>query len=47
LEKVVETHHVKHVAQKARKAVKVKIREEAEKWRLVEEKDKRKQMEYL
>jgi len=42
LEEVVETCHVKHAAQKVRKMAKVKAREEAEKWRLVKEKEKRK-----
>ena len=31
LEEVAETHHVEHIAQKARKITKAKIREKAEK----------------
>jgi len=37
LEEIVEAYYIEHAAQKARK-----MREEAEKWRLVEEEKKRK-----
>jgi len=42
-----EAHCVKHAAQKARKVVEAKIREEAEKRRLVKEKKRKKRLEYL
>jgi len=38
---------VEHAAQKARKIAKAKIRKETKKWRLVEEEDKKKWIEYL
>jgi len=47
LEETVEACYVEHIAQKARKVVEAKIREEAEKRRLVEEKKKKKRLEYL
>jgi len=47
LEETVKACCIKHTAQKVRKAVEAKVREEAEKRRLAEEKDKRKQLEYL
>ena len=39
LEETAEAHHIEHVAQKAR--------EEAKKWRIAEEKEKKKKLEYL
>lgn len=47
MEEVVEVHQVECAAQKAKKAVKAKIKEEAEKRRLVEEKKKKKMLEYF
>jgi len=44
LKEAVEAYCVKHATQKITKA---KAREEAKKWRLAEEKDKRKWIEYL
>ena len=46
-EEVMEPCCVEHAAQKARKIAKAKIRKETKKWRLVEEEDKKKWMEYL
>ena len=46
LEEIAEVHYIEHVAQKIRKVVEAKTREEAKKRRLEEEK-KKKQMEYL
>jgi len=43
----VEAHHIEHVAQKARKVAKTKIREETKKRWPAEKEDKRKWMEYL
>ena len=42
MKEVGEACYVKHAAQKARKVVKAKIREEAKKQKLVEEKKKKK-----
>jgi len=42
-----EAHCVKHAVWKARKVVEAKIREEAEKRRLVKEKKRKKRLEYL
>jgi len=42
LEEAVEACHVEHVAQKARREMKAKTREKAEKQRLVEEEKKKK-----
>jgi len=42
LEEAVEAHCIKHAAQKIRKIAKAKTREEAKKWRLIEEEEKRK-----
>jgi len=47
LEKTAEIHCVECTAQKARKVVEAKIREEAEKRRLAEKKKKKKQIKYL
>lgn len=47
LEEAAEAHHVEHIAQKARKMAKAKMREEAKKRRIIEEKKKRKRLEYL
>jgi len=42
LEEAAKAHHVKHAAQKISKIAKAKTREEAKKWRLIEEEEKRK-----
>ena len=47
LEEVVEACYIKYATQKVRKVIKVKVKEKVKKQRLVEEKDKRKQLEYL
>ena len=47
LKEAAEACHIEHTAQKARKEAEAKIREEAEKRRLVEEKEKKKWMKYL
>ena len=47
LEEAVEAHHIKHMAQKARKEAEIKIREEAKKRRLMEKKKKKKWIEYF
>ena len=47
LEEVAEACCVEYVAQKARKEVEAKAKEEAERQRLVEEEDKRKKLEYI
>jgi len=47
LEEAVEAHHMDHVVQKARREIEAKAREKAEKQRLVKEKKKKKQLEYL
>ena len=47
LEEVVKAHHMEHMVQKARREIEAKAREEAEKQRLVKEKKKKKQLEYL
>ena len=47
LEEATEARHVEHVAQKARKIAKAKVRKEAKKQKLVDEKKKRKWMEYF
>ena len=44
MEEAAEVYHAGHVAQKA---VEAKVRKKAEKQRLVEEEDKRKQLKYL
>jgi len=44
----VEAHHAEYVAQKARREVEVKAKEEAERQRVAEEKERKKRtMEYL
>jgi len=47
LEEAAEAHCVEHAAQKTKKVAEVKIREETKKWRLVEEEEKKKWIEYL
>ena len=47
LKEAAEACHVKCTAQKARKVAKAKTREEVKKWRLVEKKEKKQQIEYL
>ena len=47
MEEVAEACCVEYVAQKARKEVEAKAKEEAERQRLVEEEDKRKKLEYI
>ena len=47
MQKTAEAHCVKHVAQKARREAKAKIKKKAKKQRLVEEKKKKKWLEYL
>ena len=47
MKEVVKACYVEQAAQKIRKVVKTKTREEAEKWRLVKKEEKRKQLEYL
>ena len=42
MEKITKVCHIKCAAQKARKAVEAKVREEAKKWRIVEEEKKKK-----
>ena len=47
LEEAVEAHHVEHVAQKSQKEAKAKVREKAEKRRIVEKEKKKKKLEYI
>ena len=47
LQEAAEAHCVKYMAQKARREIEAKAKKEAEKQRLVEEKKKKKQLEYL
>ena len=47
MKEAVEACYIKHVAQKAKKVAKAKIREEAKKKRIAEEEEKRKRLEYL
>ena len=47
LEEAAKACHIKCVAQKVRKVVKAKTREEAKKRRLAEKENKRKKLEYL
>ena len=47
LQEVVEAHYAKHVAQKARREAEAKAKEEAEKWRIVEEKKKLEYIQWL
>jgi len=47
LEEVVKAHHIKYTAQKVQKEVEAKVREKAKKQRLIEERKKKKWMEYL
>ena len=48
LKEVAKLHQAEHMAQKARREVEVKIREEAERRRVVEEKEKKQRtLEYL
>lgn len=47
LEEAVEAHHIEHVAQKSQKEAEVKVREKAEKRRIVEKKKKKKKLEYI
>ena len=47
LKEVAEACHIKYATQKARKAAEVKVREKAEKRRIVKEKRKKKQIKYL
>ena len=47
LEEVVKACYIEYAAQKVRKAVKAETREKAKKRRLVEKKNKKKQMKYL
>jgi len=44
LQETAEACHTEHTAQKARREVEAKAKEEAEKWRIVEEKKK---LEYI
>jgi len=44
LQETAEAHHVEHAAQKARREAETKAKEEAKKWRIVEEKKK---LEYI
>jgi len=43
----VEACHIEHATQKVRKVAKTKAREKAEKRRLAEKEDKKKQLKYL
>ena len=47
LQETIEAHHVEHVAQKTRREVEAKTKEEAKRQRLVEEEKKKKQLEHL
>jgi len=47
LEEVAKACHIKCAAQKVRKVVKAKTKEESKKRRLAEEENKRKKLEYL
>ena len=48
LQEAVEAHHAEHAAQKARREVEAKAKEEAKRQRIVEEEErKRRMMEYL
>jgi len=47
LEEAAEAYCIEQAAQKTRKMVKAKVRKKAEKWRLTEKEEKRKQLKYL
>ena len=47
MKEAIEAHCVKCTAQKARREVEAKVKEETERQRLVEEEEKRKKLEYI